>query len=501
MPTKAPQAIPAAIAAAYPSRVWSAYQADLFAHLASPEAGSAVVRAVAGSGKTTSIVAGLKGVPAGTSVIFLAFNKSIATELSERGVPARTFHSLTFSPVTRACEVKGVETNKLRELIKVWPRETARLYANAAQKLVGLGRNDGIGCLTPETPDTWLALAERHDVAPDSEEGNEAGMVAAASRLLAECNASPLCDFDDLLYRAVSRAVPLPRYDLVLVDEAQDTNAIQRAILRKILGPKGRVVAVGDAAQAIYGFRGADSGAMDLLARDFGAKALPLSITYRCARSIVAYARQWAPLEAAEGAPEGTVAELGSEWALDLFKPADLVVCRTNAPLLKLAYSLIRARKPVHVMGREIGAGLVSLINKLQPKGIDGLLEKLGAWQDRETLKLQARDASEAQIAAVADKADSIRVMVEGLPENSRTVPELCRTIEGLFAGGPEGKIVLASIHKSKGLEAEHVVWLERSACPSRWAKQAWQQEQERNLCYVAATRAKSRLTLIDFPK
>jgi superfamily I DNA/RNA helicase len=322
-------------------------------------------------------------------------------------------------------------------------------------------------------------------------------MLAAASRLLAECNASPLCDFDDLLYRAVARAIPLPRYDLVLVDEAQDCCPIQIAILRKILNKGGRVVAVGDTAQAIYGFRGAMSDSMDKLAEAFDAAPLPLSITYRCAADIVALAAEFAPIEPAPNAPKGKVSAPDS-WALSSLCPADMVICRTNAPLLKLAYALVRARKPVLVMGREIGAGLVSLINKLQPKGIDGLLEKLGAWQDRETLKLQARDAGEAQIATVADKADSIRVVIDGLPENERTVPALCRAIEGLFSGGPEGKVILASIHKSKGLEAERVYILNWSAMPSRWAKQEWQKQGERNLQYVAITRAKSELFLVE---
>ena len=106
---------------------------------------------------------------------------------------------------------------------------------------------------------------------------------------------------------------------------------------------------------------------------------------------------------------------------------------------------------------------------------------------------------SDAVIAAIADKADCIRVLVESLPENARTVPELTRTIDTMFSA--EGGVTLASIHKSKGLEAGTVWWLNRSACPSKWAKQAWQQQQEGNLCYVAATRAKHRLVLIEMPR
>ncbi len=55
--------------------------------------------------------------------------------------------------------------------------------------------------------------------------------------------------------------------------------------------------------------------------------------------------------------------------------------------------------------------------------------------------------------------------------------------------------LVLSSIHKAKGREWERVFWLDRAGtCPSKWARQAWQQEQERNLMYVCATRAKEQL-------
>jgi DNA helicase-2/ATP-dependent DNA helicase PcrA len=491
------KSIPAAIAAAYPDRTWSAYQADIFAAIADPASGNRIIRAVAGSGKSTTIVAGLLAAPAADTPVFLAFNKSIAEELKAKGVNARTFHSICYTPVTRAFQQRTVDTKKLQTLLKApsWPQHVRMNYGNAIQRLVGLARNDGIGCLVPDAESFWYSLAERHDISPDTESGSDAEMIAYARRLLAECNASPLLDFDDLLYRAVRDNIPLPRFSLVLVDEAQDTNAIQRAILRKVMTPKARLIAVGDEAQAIYGFRGADSDSMQRIADEFNASPMPLSITYRCASAVVKYARQWAAIEAAPDAAEGTVNSLGSEWRERDFGANDLVVCRTNAPLLALAYRLIRSRVPCHVMGKDIGKGLTSLIERLQGKGIDGLLVKLGDWQDRETAKANARD-NDALAASIADKADSIRVLIEGLTENERTVPALCRLIDEMFSG-TDG-VRLASIHKAKGLEAGVVWWLNRAACPSKWAKQAWQQQSEINLCYVAATRAKHTLNLIE---
>lgn len=476
------------------TRTWSTYQQAIFSAVADPQAGSLIVQAVAGSGKTTTIVEAMSRLPAGKASLFLAFNKSIAESLKARGVNARTYHSLCFTPVLRSCGQAKVEGNKLRTLVREWPRDLARDYGTAACKLVGLARNAGIGCLLPDTDAEWLAIAERHDVTPDTDAGNESGMVAAARRLMVECDASPLCDFDDLLYRAVARNIPLPRYDVVFVDESQDSNAINIALLRKVLAVGGRLVAVGDRAQAIYSFRGAFSDSMDRIAAEFDCRELPLSISYRCARSVVKLAAQFAPIVPADTAPEGAVISRGS-WVPSDFSAGDLVMCRTNAPLIKLAYRMIRERLPFQMMGRDIGAGLVTLINKLQPKGIDGLTDKLAAWEDREVAKAKARD-NDALAASISDKCESIRAVIESLPENNRTVPELCRTIESLFNG--TSGAVLCTVHKAKGLEADRAWILNYSKMPAKWAKKDWEKQAETNLLYVAITRAKETLCLIE---
>jgi superfamily I DNA/RNA helicase len=495
MTRKQPTTIPAAIVAAYPDRQWSDYQQAIFAHVADSASGSAIVQATAGAGKSTTIIAATLCAPEGSDHIVLVFNKSVSEELKGKGVNARTFHSLTYSPVMKAMGLRTVESNKLRNLVREWSRDLARDYGTAACKLVGLARNEGIGAIVADTDQAWLALIERHEVQPDTDEGTEMGMVHAARRLLDESNAAKCVDFDDLIYLPVRNAIPLPRYALVFIDESQDLCPSQIALLRKIVKPGGRIVAVGDSNQAIYGFRGADADSMRRVREAFDCKPLPLTITYRCAASVVRYASQFGHVEAAPNAPEGDVRSL-NEWRMADLAPDDsLVLCRTNAPLLKLAYKLMAARIPCHVMGRDIGTGLTSLINKLQPKGIDGLREKLAAWCDREVSKAQQRD-NEALAASVQDKHDCIATLIDALPENERTVPSLCRLIDTMFSG--TAGITLSSIHKAKGLEAGTVFWINRASCPSKWAKQPWAIDTERCLCFVAATRAKKSLIMLE---
>jgi hypothetical protein len=137
-------------------RKWSPYQQAVFAHVADPQAGNAIVVAVAGSAKSTTIVEAMK-LARGES-IFLAFNKAIADELKQRGVNGRTFHSLVYSPVVRFCKQDGPTMDKLRRLLmENFGQYERKIYGSFAQKLVGLARGMGIGCLLPDTDEEWLA--------------------------------------------------------------------------------------------------------------------------------------------------------------------------------------------------------------------------------------------------------------------------------------------------------------------------------------------------------
>ena len=246
-------------------RQWSPYQLGFYNWLET-DTGNCVLMAVAGSGKTTTGVEGVKRIPRGYNHIFLAFNKAIATELSARGVNARTFHSITYSPVTRARNTRNVEPNKLWQIVdERLGDDDAKLYGEFMVRLVGLARQQGFGCLTDGTPEEWAELADYHDLDLGTEAASREHALQLSQELLKWSNDHELVDFDDLLYLAVRDGIALPKFDYIFVDEAQDTNAIQRALLRKIMKPTSRLIAVGDPAQAIYGFRGADATASNYL--------------------------------------------------------------------------------------------------------------------------------------------------------------------------------------------------------------------------------------------
>lgn len=482
---------------------FSAYQNKIFAFLAETVR-NLIVRAGAGSGKTTLLTEIVKRLPGRT--VFLAFNKSIQLELERRGVFAKTFHGLVYAPVTRFYSTMAratVDANKVRGLIRErYSDEEQRTYGAFVAKLVGLAKNSGVGILLDDTEQNWDDLAAKHDLEIEDGKGSHAEALQRSRDMLAISNKvareQGVLDFDDLLYLAVLDGITLPTFDNVLVDEAQDTNAIQRAIIRKIMREGSRLVAVGDPSQGIYGFRGADSDAMDLIKSEFDADELPLTVSYRCATEIVKYASQFGVIEAAPGAAEGVVTHLKREdKPVTMMEPTDLVICRLTAPLIQLAYDLMMARKPAYMMGREIGEGLVNLIKKQKAAGIKNLIAKLEESTAREIERAKAK-GDDAKAERAEDRQNCILFLIETLDENSRTVPELTRVIENLFSNKADA-VVLATVHKAKGLEAKRVFWLNYDF-NSKWARQPWQKQQEKNLRYVAATRAKSELVLIPSP-
>ncbi len=483
------------------TRIWSPYQANIFKFIEDPLKGNAIVKAVAGSGKSTTIVEGNRRVLAmGLSSVLLAFNKTIADELKNQGVNAKTFHSATYGAVTKSRCTNNVEANKLRTLTKRnMSNNDDFVYGNFCSKLVGLARQNGIGAgLVCDLEKEWWAIVEHHDMELENERGNMERAIELARELLVWSNESTMVDFDDLLYFAVKDDLLLPKYDFVFVDEAQDTNAIQRAILRKMMKPTSRMIAVGDPSQAIYGFRGADSDSLDLLSTEFNCEDLPLTISYRCSKAVVNHAHKWVKhIEAAETAEEGEIVNLDTKWDHATFRPNDLVVCRTTKPLVSLAYKLMKARVPVKILGREIGQGLKSLIAKMKAADVDDLIIKVEAWASREIDKAIEK-ALDSKAESIQDKSDAIICIIDSLPEDKRTIDELLIVIDNLFGNLTEGSVILGTAHKCKGMEAEHVFWLNSSACPSRWARQPWQKQQEINICYVITTRAKRSLILIE---
>jgi len=484
--------------------------------------GSATLKAVAGSGKSTSIVRALAGIPETATVLILAFNAPVAKEMRGkivdfglevgrpfRNIEAATFHSRGFRALCKRWPRDSkieVDSGKVRKILKdrLSERELD-MYGDFVCKLVGYAKGVGVGIpgLAPDEYATWSEIIATQEMWLDDEEATEARAIDVARKALKVSNhkaeTEKWIDFDDQLYLPLFWNLRLFQHDWVIVDECQDTNPVRRLFARRSLKPSGRFVGVGDPCQSIYAFTGANSNAMDLIAAEFHTVELPLTTSYRCPKAVGTLARDLVPyFEVADTNPDGEVEWLPAKKAIAKLSNADAVLCRQTAPLVSLAFALIADGRGYFVLGKDIGAGLANLIKKLRPKGVPNLIERLDAWVEKEVAEAE-KAGKPAKGEAAADRAAAIRVVADSIPEADRTVPSVLARIAELFADGTgNGLLTLSTIHKAKGREWSNVAVLAPELSPSKAAKSVEAYQQELNLQYVRDTRTKFGLYFME---
>lgn len=478
--------------------------------------GNALLTAVAGSGKTTTLIEVLARVT-GTAAL-CAYNKKIADEISaklaQRGLPgkAATFHSFGFAAWRKTNKNVNVDSKKIYNLLDE-AFDIHKKYHAFVAKAVSLAKQSGIGiyCAIDDL-DEWDTLVEHFGLDEllysDAGNGDPNAAVNYAIGILQKSNAlgDSIIDFDDQIYLPLLYGSKFDVYNWVLVDEAQDSNWSRRELAKRILAPNGRLIAVGDPAQAIYGFTGADSDSLDIIRKNFNAIDLPLTVSFRCPREVVAVAQQYVShIQAADSAEDGIYRVIEEDEFLTYGKAeldaTSAVLCRNTAPLLELAYSLIARGIPCHVEGRDIGTGLLKLARRWsRVYDLQAWLLKLDDWAQVEIINLQNKKR-ETQAESVQDRVDCIHIIAERCDTREDLYEAINSLFEDVQPGQAPRNLTLSTIHKSKGREWPRVYWLGANRYqPSKYAKQLWQIQQEVNLLYVAATRAQHELVTVNVP-
>jgi superfamily I DNA/RNA helicase len=367
----------------------------------------------------------------------------------------------------------------------------------------------------------WEQIVDDYDLADKLEGMIEAGIkprndiirdgIEWAIKALTISNSllEVVADHDDQIYGPLVVNAKIDGNDWLIVDEAQDTNPARRHLAMRMLNEKGRSLWIGDPAQAIYRFTGADSNAMDIVIRDLKATVLKLTMTFRVPKIIVAMAQEFVPdFEAAASNRDGTYAyhkydEFFTKIAKDLTENT-LVLCRNTAPLVKAALRLIALGKACRVIGKDIGSEILSLILRWKARTVRTLQERMTAYLETETVKLSKLGKDE-KIEALTDRVETVRAVISGLDPNA-TMEDLIARVNTMFPKkelGCDGKKVirLLSIHRSKGMEEHTVVLLGRKeTIPSKHAKSDEARQQERNLAYVGLTRTFDTLHEVALP-
>lgn len=473
-----------------------------------------VVSALAGSGKTSLIVmlAGLFNRMGSPSATFLAFNVKIKDELNERlPSPYRAINS----------HALGLQVLKGRQLksrvdCKKWPGICKGLLEHRVERGQLYNRSRALEKLTSKVmlnnvdPADFAAVAEigqRYRIwnGDDPDTLLISQVVPALELAESIWNTTGMISFDEMLYLPVKLKLSPPKFQYVLVDEAQDLNVLQQEIAFASLAAGGRYIFVGDERQAMYAFAGADAASFRRITERTNATVYPLNICYRCPRSHIELAQQIVPqIEAAPKAEDGIIEYAKEEELPQRVKPGVMVMCRLNAPLISAYFSLIARQIPAKVMGKDIGRDLTATLDKVAD--FDGfryerMIEYLEVYRAQQLFNLAQKEANESQVELLNDKVDCLIVCVENFT-GVKSLDGLKDVLMDLFGDDDKDDwkrvVALCTVHKAKGLEADETFILRPEKMPLTWPGQRPDEMvQERNILYVALTRAKKSMTFL----
>ena len=455
-----------------------------------------VLEAVAGSGKSSTLATMVQEIAERVpyaSILLLQFNQEACAQMKRRlqnhqhrcTVHVHTIHSF-------GMKLLGQPKVDPEKMYKVWQRltqqgekdsDTLRTEWSRIQRLVNQVRHAGARPATMVRP------------------------LTLDNAILEEClRDQNTVDEEDAVYHCImyGRKTSL-YYDVVLVDEAQDLNDANHAFLRNCIVTKGSgtvLCAVGDPAQAIYQFRGANPDSLGKMKSMFQAQSLRLTCCFRCPRRVVFVASHLYPsICAAPSAPLGLVhlrfpdAKGTHPWSVleDALSPLPrdesvLFMARNNRCILELvSFLYLHPTSPICMQRR---------IRWVAP----GILSQLQTMLERPDVTLEAVkqnsehppvDGAVLHILATAAELDGRELSLVDSPFLSyvRDVLREDRT---------DGLVTLATIHSSKGAEHDHVFLYQynligRSGFPD--------DGQERNLLYIAITRARRTLTRVYFKR
>jgi hypothetical protein len=469
------------------------------------------MRAGAGCGKTTASLWAchlLQQQTDGIEIVYCAFNADVKNDVAKKapaGIDVLTMNGLGFRAYCQAKFITPsrdmVDANYLYEVFiemfgerKVRERST---YFAQVKTLVSKAKN----ALAWTAEDVSILAADFDiDLNGESEEA-----YALVEKILAmqaaDTSTRRKMDFDDQKWLVVVQKLHMPSYDVVILDEAQDTCPLDLAMFVQLVEACGaRIIAVGDERQAIYRFRGADQHAVAKIIAAFDMDVLPLMTTFRCGKAIVREAQAIVPdFRAGENNHEGLVRSIEAKKLLSEVKGGDFVISRLNAPLVSYCMQALSRGIPASIAGRDVGKQILTYAKKLRAGDARDFESKVEERLRKDVAKLSAKlPVNEAAIEAAQDKAACLLSIAAELD----TVDEIYEAIDMLFSDqNDENVVMFTSTHKAKGRERDRVFLLRDTYLRPRKNRKTGEYAapgiEEQNLLYVAQTRAKNELVYV----
>lgn len=339
-----------------------------------------------------------------------------------------------------------------------------------------------------------------------------------------------IIDFGDMLwitYKKLKKGeweVPYwALYTNIYCDECQDFSNLQLHFLKFIKRAKGRYVFIGDFFQAIYTFNRANAQSFNQIPQLFAPiKSFDLPICYRCAKThLKRVNREYGiPILPRDGAPDGFVKTIDKEDISKYVKAGDMVISRKNKWVAEVVLDLAKNGIPIYIEDKEMVGAIKKII--ASPKisftmDLHNQLEKTMQTYNKKLIEMISKNNSVQngeseeerlkEVAVTAVKIDNINFLLEILkgylknhPKNE-PISRFSSFVDNLLNTTPSPNCVrLSSIHKAKGLEAQNVFVLNEAKICYDFRNSKEQNAQEKNLSYIASTRAKEGLYLVREP-
>jgi F-box protein, helicase, 18 len=472
--------------------------------------GDIKINAVAGSGKTTTVIEYAATRPRYSKILYLAFNKSVKIEavkkFADKGltnVKVETAHSLAYKQIVFGNNYKvraqGYKTNEIADILGLQgngEKHYEYVLANHINKFIAYFCNsDKLKIQELNYLDTISDAKAKQFIK------NCYQYLEGFTRLfLKKMNDGEIDITHDFYLKKFQLSKPNLSYDYILFDEGQDASA---AMLDVFLRQRATKVIVGDTHQQIYGWRHAVNS---LEKADFA--TFHLSTSFRFGTDIAKLAMnvlQWKDhiedykplLIKGKGTNKGHTSKA--------------VIARTNLGLLLKAIEYVTEKnkiKNLYFEGNinsytyaDDGASLYDVLNLYNGK----------RQLIRDTLIQSMKNLEELE--EYIEKAEDVQLgmMVEIVKEYGNEIPDIIKSIKDKHVANEEKEkadIVFSTVHRCKGMEYDEVELVNDFTNESKVEKAAndnndeplknAKTNEEINLLYVAITRAKN---IIHFPE
>lgn len=524
-------------------------QKEIFEYIKS-NSGHLIIDAVAGSGKTTTIIECINYIPNDKLILFCAFNKKIRDEISNRtndtgkDLIVKNLHQLGFELIKQNRVTCTVNNKKYRNLFR-------KLKEGVLKKLLSeyeeVSNSNPFGYYTLSDKDTYfefenliLNITEKvrstflendsivfkelllhynlvnfKSFSEPVTEKLYTILFEISNNIIEEGNriyfTEGIIDYTDMLYiPGKFKYESKFKFDYLFIDECQDLSKSQLEIAFKYKKSEGTVIAVGDPKQSIYGFTGADVESFYRISERLeGHSKLKLSYCFRCPDKVIELAKKYRSDIRSYKLQKGCIKRIKSSEITKFISSNDLVLSRTHDSLAKILITLISSGKNIKIDKEALSnilAGINRIFKKEEIETIDIFREDPLFFKKIEERRLYIINKSirNGDEADVADEIDYVKKMIELLQNlgvknpKIKTLKELIELFVNRVNNHPNA-IELSTIHSAKGLERDNIFILDYNKLPAfRSNHSDWEREQEKNLTYVALTRAKKNLYLVE---